>query len=79
MFGGDDRKSEQHLRKALTYNENSIITHLFLAETLEELNKRDEAIEQLRAALAAPLDPDWTPEDKRFKQESETLLKKLTK
>jgi tetratricopeptide (TPR) repeat protein len=79
MFGGDDHKSEQHLRKALAYNENSIITRLFLAETLDELDKRDEAVEQLRAAIAAPLDADWTPEDKRFKQQAETLLKKLTK
>jgi hypothetical protein len=79
MFGGDDRKSEEHLRKALTYNENSIITRLFLAETLEELDKRDEAVTQLRAAFEAPLDPDWAPEDKRFKQQAEALLKKLTK
>lgn len=78
LFGGDDHKSEQHLRKALAYNENSIITHLFLAETLEELDKRDEAVAELRAALAAPLDPDWMPEDKRFKEQAAALLKKLT-
>jgi tetratricopeptide (TPR) repeat protein len=78
MFGGDDHKSEQHLRKALGYNENSIITRLFLAETLDELGKHDEARGQLRAALSAPLDPDWEPEDKRFKQQAETLLKKLS-
>ena len=35
LFGGDKRKSEQHLRKALTYRPNSIISHLFLAETLD--------------------------------------------
>ena len=79
MFGGDDRKSEQHLRKALAYNENSIITRVFLAETLEELDKRDEAVAQLRAALAAPVDPDWAPEDRRFKQQAEALMKKLEK
>jgi tetratricopeptide (TPR) repeat protein len=79
MFGGDDKKSEQHLRKSLTYDENSIITHVFLAETLEDLGKHEEAREQLRAAIDAPLNPDWTPEDKRFKQQAETLLKKLTK
>jgi tetratricopeptide (TPR) repeat protein len=79
MFGGDDKKSEQHLRKSLTYDQNSIITRLFLAETLEELGKHDEAREQLRAAIDAPPNPEWTPEDKRFKQQAETLLKKLTK
>jgi tetratricopeptide (TPR) repeat protein len=77
MFGGDDHKSEVHLRKALSYNENSVITRLFLAETLEELGHRDQAREQLRAALAAPLDPEWEPEDKHFKQQAEALLKKL--
>jgi tetratricopeptide (TPR) repeat protein len=79
MFGGDDRKSEAHLRKALSYNQNSVITRLFLAETLDELGHKDEAREQLRAALAAPIDPEWAPEDKRFKQQAEALLNKLTK
>jgi tetratricopeptide (TPR) repeat protein len=79
LFGGDDRKSEQYLRKALAYDENSIITRFFLAETLEELGRRGEAREQLRAALAAPLNPEWAPEDQRFKQQAEALLKKLTK
>ena len=77
MFGGDDRKSEAHLRKALAYNENSVITRLFLAETLVDLGKKDEAREQLRAALAAAPDPEWAPEDKRFREQAAALLKKL--
>jgi len=77
LFGGDDQKSEAYLRKALAYNENSIITRLFLAETLLEEDRRDAAREQLQAALAAPLDPEWAPEDKRFKQQAEALLNKL--
>ena len=44
-----------------------------------ELGQRDEAIDQLRAALAAPLDPDWEPEDRRFKEQAEALLRKLAK
>jgi len=79
MLGGDDRKAEQHLRQALTYNKNSIITRVFLAEALTALDKRAEAVEQLRAAVAAPLDPEWAPEDRRFKQQAEALLKKLTR
>lgn len=77
LFGGDDKRSEAYLRKALAYNENSIITRLFLAETLLEEDRRDAAREQLQAALAAPLDPEWAPEDKRFKEQAEALLKKL--
>lgn len=79
LFGGDNRKSEAHLRKALSYNENSVITRLFLAETLEDMGQRDAAIEQLKAALAAPNDPDWVPEDIRFKQQAQALLTKLSK
>ena len=62
LFGGDKKKSEQHLRKALTYNPQSVITHLFLAETLMELDRKPGAIKELEAALAAPEDPEWAPE-----------------
>jgi hypothetical protein len=79
LFGGDKRQSEVHLRKALAYNEQSIITRLFLAETLEALGRRAEAVDQLRTAIAAPLDPEWAPEDRHFKQQAEALLKKLAK
>lgn len=77
LFGGDDRKSEQHLRKALAYNPQSIITRLFLAETLIELGKKTEARNELETALAAPEDPQWAPEDRRFKQQAQTLLGRL--
>jgi tetratricopeptide (TPR) repeat protein len=77
LFGGDDKKSEQHLRKALTYNPQSIITHLFLAETLIELGRKPEARKELEAAMALPEDPQWAPEDRRFKQQAKTLLATL--
>jgi hypothetical protein len=74
LFGGDLRKSEQHLRKALTYKPDSIISLLFLAETLMELDRTADARATLDAAIAAPLDPEWTPEDTRFKAEAKRLL-----
>ena len=77
LFGGDKRKSETHLRKALTYNPNSVITRLFLAETLIELDRDAEAREQLKAAIDAPVDPEWEPEDRRFRQQARELLAKL--
>jgi hypothetical protein len=43
------------------------------------MGRRDAAIEQLTAALAAPIDPEWIPEDRRFRQQAETLLKKLSR
>jgi len=77
LFGGSKKKSEEYLRKALAYNPQSVITRLFLAETLIELNRHDEARKELAAALAAPDDPEWAPEDKRFKVQARSLLAKL--
>ena len=77
LFGGDKKKSEIHLRKALSYNQNCVITRLFLAETLIELDRPAEARKELEAALAAPADPEWAPEDRRFKQQAKALLAKL--
>jgi tetratricopeptide (TPR) repeat protein len=79
LFGGDKKQSEQHLRKALTYNPKSVITHLFLADTLVELDRKADAIKELEVALAAPEDPEWAPEDRRFKQQAKELLAKLRK
>lgn len=77
LFGGDKKKSEAHLRKALAYNPQSIITHLFLADTLIALDRDAEARSELESALAAPLDPDWTPEDRRFKEQAKRRLATL--
>jgi len=77
VFGGDKRKSEAHLRKALAYNAQSVITRLFLAETLIELNRKDEARRELEAAIAAPDDPEWIPEDRLFREQARRLLATL--
>jgi tetratricopeptide (TPR) repeat protein len=79
LFGGNKKKSEEHLRKALAYNPQSIITLLFLAETLVELDRPAEARKYLEAAIAAPDDPDWTPEDHRFRAQARALLATLSK
>lgn len=77
LFGGSNKKSEEHLRKALTYNPDSIISRIFLAETLADMGRKDEARQEAQAALDAPLDPDWAPEDRRFKAQAKALLAKL--
>ncbi len=79
MFGGSKAKSEEYLRKALSYNPRSVITRLFLAETLLALDRPAEARKELDTALAAPDDPEWVPEDKRFKQQARALLTSLAK
>jgi tetratricopeptide (TPR) repeat protein len=77
LFGGDKKKSEAHLRKALAYNPQSVITRLFLAETLIELNRRPEARKELEAAISAPDDPEWVPEDRVFREQAKKLLANL--
>jgi tetratricopeptide (TPR) repeat protein len=77
LFGGSNKQSEVHLRKSLSYNPNSIISHIFLAETLEDMGRKDEARKEAQAALDAPLDPNWTPEDRRFKEPAKRLLQNL--
>ncbi len=74
LFGGNKKKSEEHLRKALTYNPRSIITHIFLAETLEALDRKEEAIAELKKVLELAPDPEWLPEDTEFKQQAKTML-----
>ena len=77
LFGGSNKLSEVHLRKSLTYNPNSVISHLFLAETLEDMGRKDEARTEAQAAIDAPPDPNWAPEDKRFKETARRLLRDL--
>jgi tetratricopeptide (TPR) repeat protein len=77
LFGGSDKQSEIHLRKSLTYNPNSIISHLFLAETLADLGRKDDARKECQTAIDAPIDPNWAPEDRRFKVQAKQLLEKM--
>ena len=39
----------------------------------------DEARKECQAAIDAPFDPDWTPEDKRFKETAKRLLRDLAR
>ena len=77
LFGGSNKKSEEHLRKSLTYNPNSIVSHLFLADTLADMGRKEEARKEYQAAIDAPFDPDWTPEDRRFKEQAKRLRQGL--
>lgn len=77
LFGGSKEKSEQHLRKSLTYNPTSCASHFFLAETLLEMDRKAEAIAELQRVIDAPVDPEWAPEDREFKVKATALLKTL--
>ena len=77
LFGGSNKKSEAHLRASLRYNPNSSASLFFLAETLADEGRKDEARATLQQLLAAPVDPDWAPEDREFKQKGTALLASL--
>jgi tetratricopeptide (TPR) repeat protein len=74
LFGGSKKQSEAHLRKSLSYNPNSTASRFFLAETLFAMDRDAEAIEQLKMVIAAPIDPNWAPEDREFKEKARALL-----
>ena len=75
LFGGDKKKSEEHLRKSLTYDPDSSASHFFLAETLFELKRDRDAVDELKKVIAAPLNPQWAPEDREFKEQAERRLR----
>ena len=77
LFGGSNRKSEEHLRRSLSYNPNSTISHFFLAETLLDEGKKDDARAELQKVIDAPLDPEWAPEDRDFKAKAQAALVRI--
>ncbi len=79
LFGGSNKKSEEHLRRSLTYDPHSTASRYFLAETLYDMNRNAEARAELQKVIDAPLDPDWTPEDQEFKQKAKVMLEKIGK
>jgi tetratricopeptide (TPR) repeat protein len=76
LFGGSKKKSEEHLRKSLTYDTNSAASRFFLAETLFELDRDAEAIAELQSVVDGPINPEWEPEDREFKAQAAARLKK---
>ena len=74
LFGGSNAKSEMHLRRSLTYDANSVLSHVFLAETLFEMDRDAEALAELQKALDAPISADFAPEDRVLKKQAAELM-----
>jgi tetratricopeptide (TPR) repeat protein len=79
LFGGSRKRSEEHLRKSLEYDPNSTASHFFLAETLLADDRDKEAREELSKVLTTPLNPEWAPEDREFKEKAQALLETMDK
>ncbi|HXG55152.1 MAG TPA: TRAP transporter TatT component family protein [Vicinamibacterales bacterium] len=77
LAGGSKKKSEEHLRRSLAYNANSISSRFFLAETLLDMDRRTEAIAELQRVTELQPDPEWIPEDREFKDKAQRLLTTL--
>jgi tetratricopeptide (TPR) repeat protein len=77
LFGGSKTKSEAHLRQSLTYGPQSTVSWFFLAETLLALDRPRDARAALQRVIDAPLDPEWTPEDREFKAKARQKLAEL--
>ncbi len=77
LFGGSNKRAEEHLRASLKYDEHSTITHFFLAEVLVDERRKDEARRELQQVLDAPFNPEWAAEDQDFKQRARALLARL--
>ncbi len=77
FLGGDKRKAEEYLRRALTYDPNGTATRYFLAETLIATSRTADAREELQRVIDAPFDSNSAPEDKEWKQRARELLTTL--
>jgi tetratricopeptide (TPR) repeat protein len=77
LFGGDRKESEAHLRKSLTYNPQSTVSHFFLAELLDDEGRKDEARAEFQKVVDAPLSRDWAPEDQDYKARARKILTTL--
>ena len=77
LLGGSRKRAEQHLRASLQYSQDSTISRYFLAELLIDQKRLPEARVELQRVIAAPLSPEWGPEDRDYRQKAETLLAML--
>jgi tetratricopeptide (TPR) repeat protein len=77
LFGGSKDESVEHLKRSLTYDQASTASHYFLAETYLEMDRRDEARQEAQKVVDLPVNPNWAPEDREFKQKAKTLLERL--
>lgn len=78
LFGGSKTLAEQHLRASLKHDPNSTVSHFFLAELLLDQGRASEARTELQAVIDAPLNAQWAPEDREYKEKARALLSKMS-
>ena len=71
LFGGSKKKSEEHLRKSLTYDpEQHRLALLPRRDAVRARSRRRGDRRSCEKVIAAPLDPEWEPEDREFKEQA---------
>jgi len=77
LFGGSTAKAEEHLRASLKRDDQSTITHYFLAELYIDDGRKAEARAELQRVIDAPLSADYAPEDRSYQAKARQLLAQL--
>ncbi len=77
LFGGSKTKSLEYLRESKKICPNSLLTRIYLAETLIAKGKKKEAKAELEEALTLEPVPTEKPEEEQYKAQIKELLSKL--
>jgi tetratricopeptide (TPR) repeat protein len=77
LFGGSGKKAEEHFQRALAIDPNNTSALTAIAERLIEDGRKDEARVYLQRVLDAPIDPEWEPEEREFKERAAERLRTL--
>ena len=68
LFGGSNKQSEMHLRKSLPTTRTASSRTSSSPRRSPTWAARTKRARKRRRRIDAPFDPDWTPEDRRFKE-----------
>ncbi len=74
LFGGSKEKAEQLARECVAADPDGTLGHYFLAEALLARNRRAQARAELQKVLDVPLEPEYIPEGKEWKERAARLL-----
>ncbi len=77
LFGGSKTKSLKYLLESKKICPNSLLTRIYLAETLKAKGKKKEAKAELEEALRLEPIPSEKPEEEEYRAQIKELLAKL--